>query len=462
MSFIRQRLSNAGRARTVGVLVSVVAVMMLVVVPALASQAGPESDLGVVPTVVTHTGGDWVADCSAEDVNSAADSGIWINNPRTGTYTSEAGIVVELVVNGDSQQFDFDLTGARALDVIVKGGVDSNWYSYDPFEINGEEAVGTKSDGMLGAPGGHKNRPANLSHVSICLDTSGSISGSKWRDHDNDGQVDGFERGLAGWTIKAFDTEGAEAGSAITEPDGTYTISGLMLDQTYTVCEFAPTEETGFEYRGWIQSIPADEADVCGDYSGAEPNGYPVVLAGDVLEKDFFNVRTITIPVELDKNGEPVLDSDGNPVCGMLPEGGIFTVGDGLVDPIGTITVDPGNCKPGEYVFETYVDGDNQIADFYPTFDPGGQTMPLVEDYEWVITGTNTQQTLFYNDVPPFDGEREMLFCSKPWSLGQSTDGVLPSGETSCLLETHEVTMSDGIHRTDTVFTLADGRRTLR
>jgi hypothetical protein len=69
-----------------------------------------------------------------------------------------------------------------------------------------------------------------------------------------------------------------------------------------------------------------------------------------------------------------------------------------------------------------------------------------------------------------------MLFCALPeellWSYqGELTD-FLPEGETSCLFETSEtivqVGVDDqnnplyGVQRTDRVFTLIDGKRTLR
>jgi len=447
-----------GRAILLVVVGALTAALVLVVVPALAGPKGGPTSVpgGIVPEVVRHIGGDWVTDCSA--VGSNPDSGIWISNPTDGTYTSESGVAVLLTVNEDEQQFRFDLTGGRAMDAIVKGGVNSNWYAYD-FEGGPGPA---KTDGSLGAPETKKKSPTNLSHISICLDTSGgSISGQKWRDHNSDGLPDSFEAGLDGWTIKAFDGAGVEVGSAPTATvdgvSGMYTISGLALDETYTVCEVPPAEASGFEYRGWIQSVPSGST-ACSAYTGAEPSGHSVTITGDVADIDFFNVRTITVPgTEDPQTFELICDPEAEPFRSGGGQIGTFTVGDGVIDPIGTVTIDVSDCKPGEYVFETYIDHtkqpEEQVALFTPVI-PTSDRFALTETYEWVIIGDLTQKTLYYDDGA---GERAMLFCTVT-----TTEIVLPGTHTSCLLNTTEEPSSTGVLRFDTVYTLIDGRRTLR
>jgi hypothetical protein len=291
------------------------------------------------------------------------------------------------------------------------------------------------------------------------FDPASSISGQKWRDHDNDGERDDDERGLQYWTIGAYQ-EGTLISSDDTDEDGNYTIGGLSAGETYTVCEIAPAELEGFEYRGWIQSVPSDPDDVCADIEGAEPNGYTVTFPGGTgsteSDVDFFNVRTITIPEDPD-----TVEID----CGELPEGGVFTVGDGETDPVGTITVDPDACKPGEYVFETWTSGGEQFAEFYPTFDASTfPEVPFVETYEWVINGDRTQQTLFYDDDPDdATGFREMLFCVVDGDGDFTAFPEADSGpaHTSCLLNTTEDPTEDGVLRYDTVYTEIDGARRL-
>ena len=283
--------------------------------------------------------------------------------------------------------------------------------------------------------------------------TDSSISGQKWRDHNGDGLTGADEQGISDWTIKAFDGT-SEAGSATTNADGDYTISGLQAGTTYTVCEFPPAEDEGYEYRGWYQSVPASNT-LCAGFEGAEPNGYTVTIPGpassSVPGKDFFNVRTITIPSDPDV----IVD------CGDLPPGGVFTVGDGINDPIGTITVDPDTCKPGEYVFETWVSDGEQFAAFYPLV-PSEETMPLIEEYEWVIDGDRTQHTLVYNDFSQDGPYRPMLFCQVDANgdfaaMPDASEGEDP--HTSCLLNTTEVPTVDGVLRHDTVYTEVDGYR---
>ena len=292
-----------------------------------------------------------------------------------------------------------------------------------------------------------ETNPSTGEHYSNLTTAIGcAISGQKWRDHDNDGVRDtGFERGIGGWTIKAFE-ETTLKGSAVTATDGTYTIGGLEGGKTYTVCEFAPAEASGFAYRGWIQSVPGPTTSC--SFTGAEPNGHAVTLGTtDATGIDFFNVRTITVN------------------CSTLPPDGVFTVGDGVTDPVGTVTFQDA-CKGGEYVFETWVSGDDQNVVFHPTVTGGGK-VPLIQNLEWVIDGDRTQQTLYYDDFAPFlDTElREMLFCVV------NADGsyafpppVSPDTEphTSCLLDTTEEATATGVHRFDTVYTLVDGKNTIR
>jgi hypothetical protein len=92
--------------------------------------------------------------------------------------------------------------------------------------------------------------------------------------------------------------------------------------------------------------------------------------------------------------------------------------------------------------------------------------VPLVEDYEWIINGDRTQQTLFYDDdgaggVP----EREMLFCEVDGNgdFAAFPDPVAGDDDphTSCLLNTTESPTETGVQRFDTVYTLIDGVRKL-
>jgi len=79
-------------------------------------------------------------------------------------------------------------------------------------------------------------------------------TGYKWNDLNADGNWDGGEPGLPGWTIWIDDGDGVlEAGEpfAITASDGSYTITDIEPG-TYDVRELPPAGETG-----WICSYPS-------------------------------------------------------------------------------------------------------------------------------------------------------------------------------------------------------------
>jgi hypothetical protein len=179
-------------------------------------------------------------------------------------------------------------------------------------------------------------------------------------------------------------------------------------------------------------------------YSNAEPNGYTVTLTtAGATDIDFFNVRTITV------------------TCTSQPQ--TFTVGDGTIDPIATVKFGASpDCKPGEYVFETWVAGDEQFVSFYPAFDTSSlPKVPLIEDITWVINGDWTQQTLYYDDFVAGVPERPMLFCEvdENGDFVDFPDPVAPDTylHTSCLLGTDEDPTETGVLRIDTIYTKVDG-----
>ncbi len=394
----------------------------------------------------------------------------WVQAPSDTTVSTNQTVTVAAY---DDSEIDTSFNGT--ITIVVRSEPSANALTVTPSTLTAEN--GEQSFTLSGSAAGSYTIYAtatgkdNAPDKSFTLyDINSSIAGQVWRDHNNNGAKNADEGGQSDWIVKAFEGT-TEKGSATSADDGTYTISGLAAGTTYTVCEFAPAEETGYEYRGWIQSVPTANT-LCAGFDGAEPNGYSVTFPGpagsNVANQDFLNVRTITIP-------EPnTVGVD----CGNLPPGDVFTVGDGVIDPVGTITVDPDNCKPGEYVFETWTSGDEQFAEFYPAFDTTGTTpVPFTETYEWIINGDRTQQTLNYDDDGaggvPF---REMLFCEVN-ANGDFTgfpDPVAPdtAPHTSCLLGTSEVPKADdpdtetvdegGVLRKDTVYTLIDGQRSLR
>jgi hypothetical protein len=370
------------------------------------------------------------------------------------------------VLDGSSNEITTGRTVTLSIPgATVNGSPDSASDGEWPFEFT----VSGSSAGPYTATASSTGFTSIAASFTL-YDPASSISGQKWRDHNNNGLRDDDERGLADWTIGAYQggvlvnsatTAADDPGTEGVDESGTYTITGLSAGETYTVCEIAPDEDLGYEYRGWFQSVPtgALSEDLCAEIEGAEPNGYTVTFPdGDGTSesgKDFFNVRTITIPEDV--NTEEI-------DCGNLPEGGVFTVGDGVTEPVGTITVDPDTCKPGEYVFETWFDantGEQNVA-FYP-IDPASTsfTMPVTEFYEWLIDDDRTQHTLVYDDFAPFTDFRPMLFCDfdGDGNIVMPVDPDDPDVHTSCLLETSEVATASGVERTDRIYSFVDGQR---
>ena len=281
-----------------------------------------------------------------------------------------------------------------------------------------------------------------------------SISGQVWRDHDNDATKDSdTEGGQSGWTVVAFDS-GTAVKNTTSASDGTYTLSGLEGGKTYKICEFAPASSPS--YLGWIQSAPTTTPCSGLTFGGvnAEPNGYSVALASGtstVTGKDFLNVQTIVVPGDT----ITVTCDEEDPTW---PTGGVFTVGNGTTEPYATVTLDPPNCKPGEYVFESWVDanGDQQVA-LYPTFPPTDNLIPITQDVDWVITSDKTQSTLFYDDGA---GTTEAKFCIVDENTGEFVD-MPTASDTTCIMHTTEDATPSGVDRHDTIVTLVDGKLTL-
>jgi hypothetical protein len=79
--------------------------------------------------------------------------------------------------------------------------------------------------------------------------SSGSISGMKFHDLDQDGQLDpAFEPGIAGWEIQLMDSSGNLVVTMTTDANGDYAFTGLQPG-TYTVAEV--------QAPGWIPTVPS-------------------------------------------------------------------------------------------------------------------------------------------------------------------------------------------------------------
>jgi uncharacterized repeat protein (TIGR01451 family) len=142
----------------------------LAAAPATAAShnaGGPTTTHLVQPTVVE-------GNPSCASIGSNSEFSFKIDAPADGEFTDPAtGVVFILTIpsvdatENEGPSFDFEIIGGVALDVIVKGGPDANWYDY-------EGSVGpVSSDTWLHAPlgaGPGGTRFFGLSHIEFCYD----------------------------------------------------------------------------------------------------------------------------------------------------------------------------------------------------------------------------------------------------------------------------------------------------
>jgi protocatechuate 3,4-dioxygenase beta subunit len=103
-----------------------------------------------------------------------------------------------------------------------------------------------------------------------------SVSGNVYNDLNGDGSSDGTDPGLQGWTVKVLDASNNVVGSAMTDPIGNYTITGIAAG-TFTLVEVLQND--------WLQTQPVSP----GSYSFTTSSGM------NLTGKDFGNFQTITI-----------------------------------------------------------------------------------------------------------------------------------------------------------------------
>jgi fimbrial isopeptide formation D2 family protein len=100
-------------------------------------------------------------------------------------------------------------------------------------------------------PTGFGSSPASPNVVPVTLvagttqtvgfgDTLGSVSGTVYRDDNNDGAKQTTEPGVAGVTVRAVDSGGNTVGTATTDANGNYTIPNLPAG-TYSIVETQPS-----------------------------------------------------------------------------------------------------------------------------------------------------------------------------------------------------------------------------
>lgn len=425
------------KPRTFAVLAGIgllVAVTLLVVLPALASPTGalvpPPSSQGITPVDVA-TGGQ-SNDCAI--FNSSAANQFRIANPKTQTYaTTVNGVPVtfKVTVNpADAQSspayangkyLDFQSTGAAVVDVGIKGGTDETRYNYSGQVSGGGPNLGSvSSDGIMHAPAqttdpntGLPTQLYSVSNLTFCFDLAGSVSGKVFQDKNQNGTNDTGDSPLS-WTVRLYKNGSVIATTSSSSSDGSYTFSvPFDTSATYGVCE-VPAPGT------WAQTKPApNSANVCTG-SGELPKGYtfkPTSSTQTISGDDFGNVPAVPC-------AQPMTS----------------TLGDTQYD------VQLAACKTGQtFVFNT---GTTSSGNPFVSIWAGDQTLqnrqPMVEKIKVPnplnADGSFKFTKLNYTDIFPFDpnATQPMPACkldprTDPASLILANGFIADSSKTSVL-----------------------------
>lgn len=235
---------------------------------------------------------------------------------------------------------------------------------------------------------------------------------------------------LDGWSVSLYGPSGQVGAPDTTGSDGTYHFGNVPTGQDYTVCVDAPSGT-------WKQTKPTGNA-ACSSSHGTTA-GIPITnlqSAQTSPAMDFASVATVVPSCESTFSGTTLSGGTAKYVAKLHSPG-------------------PGGatCKSGELVMYTYKSGSDLFATLHPT--SGSGTFKVVEHIHWEgldVGNTQNPVTLTYDDTAPYDGadKRTMLLCKKdprpnavdfPFDLpaGELTATfdatVLPSGETSCMIQ---------------------------
>jgi hypothetical protein len=447
MSRIRSLRGLASTAAIAGLLVVVV---LFVVLPALASTPGtpvpPPSTSGVTPIDVA-TGGQ-SNDCAVFYASNPGDQPLYqyrIANPKSQKYTTTVNgspVSFTLLLNppdavgqpantGNKYVDLVTSSGAKIVDIGIKGGLDETRYRYglttDGF---------ITADGALHAPAQSTttdNTPTQLysiSNLTFCFGMSG-VSGSVYNDVNQDSDNDSGDTPLSGWTVRLYRgvTAGTAGGGTLTASttsaaDGSYRI-GVTFDTslTYRVCEVPPSGT-------WAQSEPLPSSTTLCSGTGEKGKGYditppPANTMQVVSGRDFGNVAAVAAP------------------CPAAP----FGTADS------SYLIQLSACKTNQFVFDSGSEGGKPFASVW-TGDTSQAPIPLIERITWPYDASagQNQDELIYNDTFPFTGvKKTMQYClvdprtgptsytlAPAYSTHASSSLVLPAGETSCLVTTIE------------------------
>jgi hypothetical protein len=483
---VRTTYRNHRKGAWAAVLVVLVAAALAVVIPALAAEDGtpipPESVAGVTPTLVNVGGSNFsctdpmgnsgtgpkdpsLMTFAVSNVPNSTTPAIWNQANTAGTSTPlPAGITFTIYgVNGKDKgkQFGFTVTGARVFHIGSNGGSDTAWYDY----VHSGQPLGVSKDGLTstGSVSGDKylhataKDPAdsktlyNASWTTFCYKPVIQVSGYVYQDENANGTKDSGEPGLGGRDVTFNGAVAATSRSS----DGYY--EALVTPGTYTLCSSAGTGE--------VQTQPAPNS-----YCGGK-GGWHADYTADTTNRNFGFTGGVAGQCG-DASSAPLessLESTGATVIAKFQAVG-------------------GNCKVAgkDLVFTTYDDGSSRVAQLSPVGSLGTATCDLstgagcqivAQKITWTISGDSSDTSTLKYDDPPYGSAgdpRVLLFCKKDprtaggdgvtlqSGAGYSPADILPSGETSCLIEEIQGPRTPGgspeLTRVDFTYSAYDGK----
>jgi hypothetical protein len=236
----------------------------------------------------------------------------------------------------------------------------------------------------------------NSTDNDFCNFENGSISGFKWNDKNGDGDVDGGEEHLNGWTITLYN-DGEDEDTAlddvvatgVTGVDGNYSFTDLAPG-TYAVCE---TQQTN-----WVQTYPA----------GNTCHTIVINLSGETNQANFGNQGrgNIVVVKNVDTDGDGTVDEqDVTNWNWNINEGNDnFATGSGNAQNVaaGDYTVSEVQL-PNYHVTASSCSGEDAPADATTTLNV---TVGVGETVTCTFTNTRDTATItIVKDAIPFEGD---------------------------------------------------------
>ena len=375
-----------------------------------------------VTSSINAAAGDTGIDYNFGEVVESTISGyVYHDSDNDGSRSGETGI--EFV--------DVTLTGLDDLGNVVNLSTQTNGSGYYEFANlrpagpSGYTLTQSQPAGYLdgidtiGTPGGNTSVNDVYSSINLASDTNGtennfgellpaSIAGTVFNDHNNDGIQQAGEPGIGGvqLTLTGSNDLGAITPITVTtNPDGTYSISGLRPSDAsgYTLTETQPSNyNDGRDVDGSLAN---------GNVSANDVNSGINIVSGDNGTGYDFGERGTSIAgtVYVDENRSGSLEAgETERVNGVLIE---------LYDSTGTVLIDSMTTgTDGNYRFDHLPADDYVIREIHPA--------------QYSSTTPNT-----INATLPLAGLTDQDFGENLWDIGDfvwfdtNGDGIQNSGE---------------------------------